>query len=891
MEAKTKVIVVPHTHWDREWYLTFEGFRFHLVQAMDQVLFLLDENPEYRFTLDGQVIPVLDYLEVRPAEGERIKKHVRSGRLVIGPWYIQPDEFLVSGEALIRNMLLGTRIAQRFGATTFAGYVPDAFGHIAQLPQILRGFGIDTAFVMRGADNACEQAQGTDFVWRAPDGSFVLCHAMETGYCNADRLSPDPNELTPRLAWLRRVGLIEPDGPPLQALLKKLHAQSRTGAVLLLNGCDHLAPQPNVLEVVEELNRKLPRYQFLVGTILEYVAALKEAEQKLPVVEGEFRTGKIHPILAGVLSIRMPLKQKNAEVQTLLERYAEPLAALVKIVGGKNLKPFLDLSWKILLQNHAHDSICGTGIDEVHKEMMIRFDRAETIARKIIVDALRTLGEGLPPALDRKGVPILVFNPCPWPRREEVVVEVERPLGLDKAEPTVMGPEGEITAAVLGTHLASEQVLAGVQHRLKNPVAFQADLPPLGFKLYTLFWDKKLAATSSLIASSCALENEFYRVEVASNGTLTLWDKESDHLFKGLCFFEDSGDAGDEYNYSPPAHQETITSIKAEAQVRVAEDLPWKGTLEVDFVVPLPAGLSPARKNRGAVRVDCPLKVFISLQRGLKRVDVVVELENNARDHRLRLGFPAGFKVTHAWAEDSFWVIRRPIRSACEGESVEVPPLTHPQKCFVAVGNEKVGMAILNRGLPEYEVTEDGTVFVTLLRSVGWLSRDDLRTRKGHAGPPYPTPDAQCLGRHRFVLAIYTYRGTWEEGGVVEKAHGFCSPMIGLGLRAPGKSRLPGEMSFVELEPAGLMLSAFKLAEDGDGIILRLYNPTRREIAGKIKVPWKLSKAELVRLDESAPQILPMISPYSVPVVLRSGEIKTVKLQIQPDDSFHGPAN
>ena len=143
--------VVSHTHWDREWYLTFQQFRFRLVEMMDQLLALLDADPNYRtFMLDGQAIVLEDYLEIRPEREEEIRRYVQEGRLLIGPWYILPDEFLVSPEAMVRNLLVGERVCRRFGPSMRIGYLPDPFGHIGQMGQILRGFGMDVACLWRG---------------------------------------------------------------------------------------------------------------------------------------------------------------------------------------------------------------------------------------------------------------------------------------------------------------------------------------------------------------------------------------------------------------------------------------------------------------------------------------------------------------------------------------------------------------------------------------------------------------------------------------------------------------------------------------------------------------------------------------------------------------------
>jgi len=889
------VIAVSHTHWDREWYLSYEEFRYWLVQAMDQLLEIFEKYPDYRFVLDGQTIPLLDYLAIRPEKEPKLRELVRAGRLIVGPWYIQPDEFLVSGEALIRNLILGHRIARRFGGVMKDGYVPDCFGHIPQLPQLLRGFGIETAFLMRGADLACERAGGAEFLWQSPDGSQVLVHVMETSYSNGAFLSAGTDDPPPpAVLELAQRGVYPTDQTSLDSFLAHLCRRAKAGVALIMNGYDHLGPQEDILDVLRALNERFPAFHFRQGTLSEFAQRVREAHPDLVVIEGELRTGKRHFILSGVYSARMYLKQRNAALQTLLERYAEPLAALANLFGH-DFTPFVWTAWELVLQNQAHDSICGTSIDPVHREMMVRYERAEAIARQVIRDALRTIGgEVTVPGTREEGIPILVFNPCPWRRREEVVVEVEPQLpsrkggpeskegSLDLASCTLTGPSGQaVPFAILGERLVSEDVLNGVKHLRKKLFAFQADLPPLGIKLYRLVPGKAPEEKpDSPVVNEHTLENEFYRVQVGPDGTITVLDKESGRRYEGLGFLEDTGDAGDEYNYSPPLQQELITSQGGKAKVRVAERLPWKGTLRVDLVLQLPKELSEDRQTRSPERVDCPVTLLVSLQRGLKRIDITIEVENNARDHRLRVGFPLGFQAEHSFAEDAFWVVRRPTRPL-DGEGwVEAPPTTHPQKSFVAVEEGGRGMAVLNRGLPEYEVTEEGVIFVTLLRGVGWLSRDDLSTRRGHAGPPYETPEAQCLGRHRFELALYTYQGTWEEARVWEAAHAFCAPPVGIRPVELGKGNLPEEASFFSVEPAGLVLSAVKVAEEGDGIIVRLYNPTGHTLSGSIRTLWKVGQAELVSLSEGSQGSFAILSRHTVPVTVRSGEIKTVKLSL-----------
>ncbi len=870
---KLRVVIVPHTHWDREWYLTFEEFRFHLVEALDRVLSLLEGDPDYRFTLDGQVLPLLDYLEIRPEMEGKLRSFIREGKLLIGPWYVQPDEFLVSGESLIRNLLYGTRIAREFGGTMLEGYVPDSFGHIAQLPQILTGFDIGSAFVTRGADRACEEAGGPDFLWRAPDGSAVLCHVMEMGYCNAEQLSADPAELTRSLERLVEAGLLDPEGEPFVTFLTELQRRSRTGAILLLNGCDHRGPQIDLPQVVGELKRRFPEFHFTIGTLSDYTAALREVKESLPVIEGEFRTPVRHPILSGVLSTRMYLKQANHRAEILLERYAEPLVALARTFAATDLKVFLDHAWELLLQNHAHDSICGTGIDPIHREMEVRFARAEALTAEVAREALRALAVDQGNQGKGDGVFVFVFNPCPWERREEVTVEVP----AETAGGVLQDPRGErVPTAVVGEKLVSEGILSGVSHRRVAVISFQADLPPLGIAGFYLGPDKRETGKGGLVVDDCTLENEFYRVTVHEDGTLDLLDKDTGRLFRGLNLLEDSGDSGDEYNYSPPLKKRVLTSAKINIKgtVRVAADLPWKGTLEVSLVFPLPVSLDPERVARSGETVEVPVRFKVSLQRGLKRVDIEAEVDNRARDHRLRVVFPTGIATERSIAEDTFWVSERPTRPPEATGWVEDPPTTHPQKAFVAVEDGKGGFAVFNRGLPEYEVTPEGAIYLTLLRCVGWLSRGDLSTRRGHAGPPYETPEAQCPGKHTFQYAVYTYSGSWEEAGVLRMAQAFIAPPMAI---SQERTEPIGERTFLSLDPETVLLSAVKPPEEGEGIVIRIYNPTARYLEAELRVGFPLSGARELKLDESPLRDLPIRGDI-LRLPLKGGEIKTIHL-------------
>src|SRR6266849_7414951 len=417
MTEQLNIVLVPHTHWDREWYQTFQQFRIRLVHAVDKLLDILERDPDFsHFMLDGQTIVLDDYLEARPEQEERLKKHTRSGRITVGPWYVQPDEFLVSGESLIRNLQTGLKRAAEFGEPMRVGYVPDCFGHIAQLPQILKGVRIDNAVFWRGVGS---EARASEFYWTAPDGTstLVLHLADRRGYSNARDMPLKPDEFVTYV----------------ELLIPPLLAKAATNTLLFMNGSDHLEPQDGLPATIKAANEHLAHIdptivgtrfiasstiasstiasstiasstiassyqgiQLCIGTLPQYVAAVQAylarvGTGSLQTLSGEMRSGQYSHLLPSVLSTRMWIKQHNTEIEHLRERWLEPITAWASKLGATYPAGLIRQAWKLLLQNHPHDSICGCSIDQVHRENSARFAQSQQIGEQLVIEALQYL--------------------------------------------------------------------------------------------------------------------------------------------------------------------------------------------------------------------------------------------------------------------------------------------------------------------------------------------------------------------------------------------------------------------------------------------------------------------------------------------------------------------
>jgi mannosylglycerate hydrolase len=940
--------LVSHTHWDREWYRTFQQFRLRLVHLVDSLLDLLDNDRNYKyFMLDGQTIVLDDYLLMRPENEERLRRYIRKGRLVIGPFHILPDEFLVSPEATIRNLLEGGRTCRKFGPRMSIGYIPDPFGHIGQMPQILQGFGIQTACVQRGlSDEQCE------FWWEAPDGSRVFMAYMRDGYGNAAGLpASDLENFTGEVRRLR----------------DSLAPHSNSGRhLLLMNGTDHMEANPGTSKAIEATRGKLDGDELVHSTLDHYLAAIQASlhREHIPTVRGELRDCKRSHLLPGVLSTRMWIKQRNHACETLLEKWAEPFSTIAALAAvGERPGTSIDhpaaiirQAWRLLMECHPHDSICGCSIDQVHDEMKSRFDQVEQIGKEITQQSLDTLAATV--QTDRGPMPvkqssptgqdpsstIIVFNPSSFPRTDVVEATVEsdsqfelvdeqgssipyqsRGLGTQELIHADLSPkelQSMYTAVhdgrVMGmsvldikinrqgsvVHLDAsvsehqqpdidvwqhgvEEITALIDdHEIKSfrvralsvdasRITFRADLVPgLGWKTYfiqprqkenvevvkipplarlllplaKLPFFQKLASRPKTARPPYRIENDLLIVEAHKDGSLTVTDKVTGMVTRGMNRILDGGDCGDEYNYCPPEKDRIISARLRHVSIT-------RGIVQQTFTLGLelhlPAALAPGRKERSPKAVGTHVTTIATITHGIPRVDIQTTIENNAMDHRLRVHFPALFSVEKAGHDGHFEVVERNVGIPEFNETwVEHPRPEVPQRVFTSVTDGRNRLTVANRGLPEVEVvkTVSGNVeiAVTLLRCVGWLSRDDFSNRKGHAGPFMETPDAQMQGSWMFDYSIIM---EGEPVSYYQQAYAFETPLRAA-FTGIHSGTLPASGSFLQVTPPEFLVSTIKEAESGNGWIVRGYNLTGKE-ADVVVQPWRLfKKVELVNLAE-----------------------------------------
>lgn len=892
--------IVSHSHWDREWYFPFDRFRAMLVEMMEDLLVLFESDKEFRsYTLDGQMAAVMDALEIMPERAAQIKSLVQDKKLFIGPWYILNDEFLSGGESHIRNLQFGFRLGSRFGGVMNLGYIPDQFSHIAQMPQILLGFGLDSAMFYRGFGGEKGQ-ESSEYWWQSPDGSRVLLHHMpKDGYSAGYFGTNDGNVIVQKFERLR----------------KELDARATTSHRLFFNGGDHHWPDTAVTNAIRVL-RKHYDASIVHSNFPDFIAAVKKdlgRNPALPLLKGETRFGFRHAfaVQSGVFSSRMYLKQMNAECQMLLERLLEPLNVLAMTKRARSKTPQIEQAWKYVIQNQDHDAICGTSTDEVHREMVVRYEKAKQIGAFVNQECFATL---LP--YDERAKEddrfLFVFNPSPFVRSEivdaqvdfylqdivvglnpEVSVAPKRPLitgfrlvdedGSDVPFTTVR--RGEAFGITYSKHDYPSQTLVD-----RHSIVLEAsDIPALGWKGYRIVPNEQPRPVSSGVAiGNDYVENRFLRVDVRSNGEVFLTDKRSNQHYGPLNVFEDSGDVGDEYNYSYPQNDETFHSTQFRPSVVIKEQSPLRGTIAIRYTMMLPLSASPDERSRGSAKTAVPVETAISLSLNSERIDITTTVQNSARDHRLRAVMFTGIDTLSTYADTPFAVVKREHREYDVSQfPFEYPALVAPMQRFVTLSDGKKGLTLVAKGLPEYElsVREKGKLSLTLLRCVGKISGRNLITRPGGAAAWWTeTPEAQCPGTHVFEYALVPHSGDVESSWplILRESDRFLVPPVTVN-RKNDQEVL--NYSFLSIDPADVQLTAVKEAEDGKGIIVRIGNPVGQKRRTTLRFRQPVSKAYRCMLNEKNVGSMKIRGKNALELSLRPFEIFTVRIRLAPNNS------
>ena len=890
--------IFSHTHWDFEWYEVEEGFKLQLVRLIDHLLEELERDPKFKFYFDGQVMPIEDYLEIleeqdhldnknRVGAAERnIRKFVQRGQLKIGPCWTTPETSLISTESLIRNINRGLRFSKKFGTASSVFYNADAFQYHSQVPQIIRGTGLKTAFTWRGSKEG--MALKDLSLWKGADKTIVLRYYPARTYAQIWHLPEDPMDA---------MGMIKREAEQLRHFAVTRH-------ILITQGNDQFKAQSGLNETIKKVGDLVGEGYTVSQVSLEDFFDLVKNE-KLQVLPGELTGNKWACTLSGQLSARMYLKQKNEKAEIAMEKWAEPVAAFSWLLGGEYPAGLMERAWEYLMKQHFHHcNACA--VDDVHREGEVRYNSAIELAKDITDEGLTTIASKINTTaiIHKWESALVVFNTAGVERSGVITAQINTGMIARKHEDwqsnkkNRQGKKGAIADLGLWDE-KGEKIPYQVLEKDEDTydIAFWADqIPPFGYKTFGLDFgggQNKFREDPIADEKENALENEMVKVTIQENGVFTILDKRNGALFKDLNLIENTADHGDTYNYDPLRGDRPMTTREAKGRISIKANGPFLATYQVKTELNLPEDLSSDRKKRSGRIIRLPLFFHITLLKGSPLVLVSATVDNRVKDHRLRALFQ-GVKSDVVYVQTQSDVVKRRIkRPKNHAQSIkrdiahhtsigELPKEIGPsptqfQRGFVGTSNSEKGLVILNKGLPEYEAKTDGTIALTLLRCVGWLSQDDLRTRTRLAGPKIAVPDAQCLGPHTLEYAVLPQSGAWETASVYAVKRQYSASTKSLQIPWQ-EGPLPTRLNFVDITPRDLVVSAVKKAYKDSSLIIRIFNPTSKKIKAGLGIVTNIHTAWVSDLNEKKKRKIPVKKDGRIYVNVGPKKIMTIRI-------------
>ena len=848
-----KISLVFQTHWDREWYYPVDVFNIRMKKILTRVLDLLDQNQIESFVFDGQVKALEDYFSIcSKDEKKRIIARITEGKIIIGPWYVLSDEFLVSGESLVRNLEKGIQKAKAIYDYQKLGYLPDTFGHISQMPQILKQFGLDSCVLWRGV-----LPKTPFFQWEAPNHDQVFTVFLKEGYYQ------------PIIDQDQYIQL-------MTNFVQKYEKFTDYDHILLTNGGDHLAPAKNDIRAhINNIEKEL-KIDVVQSDYEEYIASI-ENKDSYPVISGELRDNQNCYLLPNVLSSRIHLKQQNQ----LLEEKLKVLETLIaKTYLGKTYlyEDLYNQLWETLLLNHPHDSICGCGVDDLHSEMDARnlklHNQIDTLIHEIYYDIA-----DLPETTNNTHKPLKMFADDtkfnlfnPTTRSFSGFKKIT--LFIQKDNPLVdhfVVSDGVINYT---TMILSKKETKRFESPLDDAPQFR-----YGYEYEIVFRVKNIRGTSHqnyelvegmpLFLSEQpgkVIENQYVKIMVHDE-VLSITDKVNQKTYHKMNQVISSIDTGDTYNYSKPDNDILSVASIIDSSVKIG---PYYQEMNLSSLLSLPSEYLFDEQKPSTNLVQNQIQTKLYLYESDPQIYVDIVYHNQAKDQRTRICFDLEEQIDAHYSDTSFDIVKREVREEVfhAEKQKEVPVVVDPSHSFIETSN---GLRFNHIGLQEYQITRSkhDQLEVTILRSVGSLSRDDLHARGGGAGPKMATPDAQMIGMHEVHFGLllgqkikFTHNDFFRLPFIVKKGH----------VKNPN--------SLIQISNPHVFVSSIR--RRNNRVELRVYNPTNDVCSLDLYSSQKIDQIVCTNLlGEPNEKQVHLIQPK---------EIKTLLITFQNPTIYHADA-
>jgi alpha-mannosidase len=815
------IYLVPHSHYDAVWAFTKEDYLYITIELILKPAIDLIEKSDYKFLIEQTVL--LEELERRnPSVFAALKKSIKEGRIEIGGGeYLMADTMIPNGETLVRGILMGKRyIKQKFGVDVPVMWGSDSFGYNAQLPQIYTKAGYKYFAFRRGA----YYGQPSEFLWQGLDGTKILTHWMPLGY---------------------RAGL---DLLKLQEAFDYLKNMAATNRILMPSGSGSIPPQRDTNRAIKRWNRTHHDSRMIIAGPSEFFRGLEKEPARLKTRHGELYSGRYSRVFPHCSSSRIWVKQNLRKYEHLILA-CERWVTIAWLLGVPYPTDEFRDNWKKVLWAAFHDVIPGTGMDEGYKEAADNFAYLQIHLEQTLSNFLAVIASNLQTQDD-----IIVFNPLSWTVTNWVEVELGFDRGKIKRISGLRSGQEEIAVEILESSWYRDDSYQTIK------LGFMATVPPCGYRTYKIVKRTPRRPTGAKIkVTGNTIQNQFFRVNIdPSNGLIEIY-KDGKRLVRGneLVLEEETGDLYYHRHNLEEAFKteggQGVTFGKFRLKGLKINKSPLKAVIDIEseyysLIWPyrLLDQLRPVMWRHNFITVTKKITIYCDIP----RIDFLTTINNRHPQVRMRVKFATSITSPKYSSETQFGVINRRVNQYYDrprGEWVEKPSGIYPALNWIDYADEDKGVTLINKGLPAHEV-RDGEIYLTLLRSILMLSTD------GITGPAIPTPDAQELKTYSFEYALFAHQNGWRENNAFKPAYEFNYSLMGFQLpRIKGSRLFPNHFSFVDIKPENLILVALKKAEDGNDVILRLFETKGEKSLGEItlfKEPTSLKVVNLLEEEE-----------------------------------------
>lgn len=932
---KRKLHIICNTHWDREHRHEYQETRMMLVELVDYLLDLFEKDEDFNtFIIDGQTVVLEDYLEVKPYNRARLENAIKKGRLQVGPWYTLPDHTSANPESLIRNLLIGDKIAKEFGHRMNIGYSIFSFGQIGQLPQIYRNFGIDKAIFYKGAP--LTQIDKNEFIWKSPDGSSLLASKLgdwfrcnffvyvtvpvimggdlnipgqwKCDYTDGNKLISGADEQSSNqfMTELCEDIYIREDviDQAVENVTYSVRNSNSDKIKVVFDGIDFSTPAKELTEVIRIANKKSNgKYEFVQSDLEKYFHDFCEDVDiaHLQVLEGEMRNGPIQGVHSETISSNTEIKQRLAEVENKLLYTVEPFAIFTQNCGFKYPSEFIGIAWKNIMKAEAHDSCHGAGDKSIKGNSLYIIDQSHKIADALSMRIFRNILKNIDMSGKEKDeLFITVFNPAPYCFTGVVRLLVNIPSKYNSKQISFYNESGERLDSytydsedkILGSINADNRPKAVFVRRYTADV-YMKDIPSYGYVSIQVKYDKNEYDKSNpfgepyfpynpIVKQDGTLDNGKVKVSVNSDCTLDIIDYMTGHHIHRTHIIRDSGDKGNVWVHDTPSFNNTVIPYSTVKGVSILENSALKGEIEINYSVHLPIGLTEDKRRRLNTVNVVDMITRVTLKKDDSTIYFKTMFNNTVEDHKLSICFPTGIAAGYSYSDMAFEIKRRTIDYCSDSYGYTGNELLrHPMRRFIDISDKERGFCLLSKGIHEFEtynIHGKAAVELTLQRFVTqrFPIHDDVFV-------DFDENPAESIGSHTYEYAVCIHEGDYTNGLIRKAASYVIDPIAYQHAVCDRHGSLPlWSKSFFYKENDLVELSCIKLSESSESVIVRICNPTESfQKETLFFCDRNMEKAEIVRADESTLESELEISGNKVIINLAPYKVYTLRIRLK----------